>query len=84
MAVTIDIMDEIFAETQNDMEQIISAAKEEFYQPETERETVRIWIQLPLLVKEAITAKNPKLAKDLDKKAEQLRKGDKDYGIRQL
>lgn len=82
MAITTDIMDEIFAETQNDMEQIISAAREEFYQPETERETVKIWLTLPLVVKEAITAKNPKLAKELDDKAEQFRKGDKDYGIR--
>ena len=82
MAITSDVMEEIFALTQNDMEQIISAAKEEFYQPETERETVRIWIQLPLLVREAITAKNPQLAKDLDKKADQFRKGDKNYGIR--
>ena len=84
MAITSDIMEEIFAETQNDMEQIISAARETFYQPETERETIKTWLSLPLVVKEAITAKNPKLAKDLDKKAEQLRKGDKDYGIRKL
>lgn len=82
MTITSDVLNEIFTATQNDMQQIISAAKEEFYQPETERETVKIWLTLPLVMRDAITAKNPQLAKDLDKKAEQLRKGDKDYGLR--
>lgn len=82
MAITSDTMNEIFTATRNDMEQIISAAKEEFYAPETERATVEMWISLPLVLREAITQKNPKLAKELDNKAEQFRKGDINYGIR--
>ena len=82
MAITSDVLNEIFTATQNDMQQIISAAKEEFYQPETERETVKIWLTLPLVMRDAITKKNPQLAKDLDSKAEQLRKGDMNYGVR--
>lgn len=79
--ITSETLNEIFAMSQNDMEQIISAAREEFYQPETERNTVKIWLSLPLVMKEAITAKNPGLAKELDAKAEQYRKGDKNYGV---
>ena len=82
MAITSDVLNEIFTATQNDMQQIISAAKLEFYNPEIERETVSMWLSLPLVFREAITAKNPKLAKELDNKAEQFRKGDKDYGLR--
>ena len=81
MAITSDVLNEIFTASQNDMQQIISAAKEEFYQPETERQTVKIWLTLPLVMRDAITRKNPQLAKELDKKAEQLRNGDKDYGL---
>ena len=81
MAITSDTMNEIFTATRNDMEQIISAAKEEFYAPETERATVEMWISLPLVLREAVTQKNPKLAKDLDNKAEKFRKGDMNYGI---
>ena len=81
MAITSDTMNEIFNETQNDIQQIISASKETFYKPEIDRETVKMWLSLPLVLKEAITAKNPKLAKNLDKKAELLRKGEVNYGI---
>lgn len=80
MAITSDSLNEIFAETQNDMQQIITTAKETFYRPEVERETVRMWLSLPLVLKEAITEKNPQLAKSMDKKAEELRKG-VNYGI---
>ena len=80
MALTVDSMNEIFAETQNDMQLIISQAKQEFYRPEVDRETVKMWIELPLVLKEAITAKNPKLASQMDKKAEEYRKGVKTYG----
>lgn len=80
MAITSDSLNEIFAETQNDMQQIITTAKETFYRPEVERETVRMWLSLPLTLKEAITEKNPQLAKSMDKKAEELRKG-VNYGI---
>jgi len=82
MAITSDVLNEIFTATQNDMQQIISAAKLEFYNPEIERETVSMWLSLPLIFREAVTARNPKLAKELDNKAEQFRKGDKDYGIK--
>jgi len=75
MPLTVDTLNEIFAETNNDMQQIVSAAKETFYAPEIERETVRMWISLPLVLREAITAKDPQLAKNLDKKAEDFRKG---------
>ena len=81
MAITSETMNEIFAETSNDMEQIVSAAKESFYRPELDRETVRMWLELPLLLKEAITEKNPALAKRLDKKVEQYRKGEVSDGI---
>ena len=80
MAITSDTLNEIFAETQNDMEQIVNAAKETFYRPEMDRETVKLWLSLPQVLKEAITEKNPKLATSLNNKAEQYRKGD-DYGI---
>lgn len=78
--ITIDTLNEIFTESQTDMQQIIGAIKEEFMRPETDRETVRIWNQMPLVLKEAITLKNPKLAKSLDKKAEQLKNGGIEYG----
>ena len=81
MPLTVDTLNEIFAETQNDMDLIITQCKEAFYRPEVDRETVKMWLSLPLVLKEAITAKNPKLANSLDKKAEELRKG-VDNGIR--
>lgn len=81
MAITIDTLDEIFAVTQNDIELIIGQCKEQFYKPEIDRETVKMWVSLPLMLREAITAKNPKLGNNLDKKAEKLRKGDVTYGI---
>lgn len=80
MPITSDTMNEIFSEAQNDMQQIITAAKETFYRPEIDRETVRMWLSLPLVLKEAITEKNPALAKRLDKKAEDYRKGEVNYG----
>lgn len=82
MAITTDTLNEIFTAQQNDIEQIISAAKEEFYKPETDRATVKMWISLPLVMRELVTQKNPQLAKQLDDKAEQYRKGDMNYGIR--
>ena len=80
MPITSDTMNEIFSEAQNDMQQIITEAKETFYRPEIDRETVRMWLSLPLVLKEAITEKNPALAKRLDKKAEDYRKGEVNYG----
>lgn len=80
MPITSDTMNEIFSEAQNDMQQIITAAKETFYRPEIDRETVKMWLSLPLVLKEAITEKNPALAKRLDKKAEDYRKGEVNYG----
>lgn len=82
MAITSDTLNEIFTASQNDIEQIVSLAKEEFYKPETDRATVKMWLSLPLVMREAITRKNPKLAKQLDDKAEQYRKGDMNYGLR--
>ena len=79
MPITSDTLNEIFAETQNDMQQIVTAAKETFYRPEMERETVKMWLSLPQVLKEAITEKNPKLANSLNKKAEAYREGT-DYG----
>ena len=80
MPITSEIMNEIFNEANNDMQQIVSAAKETFYRPEVDRETVKMWLSLPLVLKEAITAKNPALAKRMDKKAEEYRKGVTNYG----
>ena len=80
MPITSETLNEIFAATQNDMEQIVTAAKESFYRPEVDRETVKMWISLPLVLREAITEKNPKLANSLNKKADDLRKG-VNYGI---
>ena len=74
--ITIDTMNEIFTETQTDMQQIINAVKEEFNRPETDREAVKIWLQMPLVLKEALTAKHPTLARSLDKKAQKLREGE--------
>ena len=65
------------------MQQIVSAAKETFYRPEVERETVKMWLSLPLVLKEAITEKNPALASRMEKKAEDYRKGEMNYGLRQ-
>lgn len=75
MPITIDTLNEIFAETQNDMQLIIAQAKEEFYRPEMDRETVKMWISLPVTLREAITEKNPKLASSMNRKAEEFRKG---------
>ena len=80
MPITSDTMNEIFSETNNDMQQIVSAAKETFYRPEVERETVKMWLSLPLVLKEAITEKNPALASRMEKKAEDYRKGEVNYG----
>lgn len=82
MPITSDTMNEIFSETNNDMQQIVSAAKETFYRPEVERETVKMWLSLPLVLKEAITEKNPALASRMEKKAEDYRKGEMNYGVR--
>lgn len=76
MAITSEIMGEIFTATQNDMQQMTAAAKETFYRPEIDRETVKMWLSLPLILKEAITERNPSLAKRLDKKADQYRRGE--------
>lgn len=81
MAITSESLNEIFAETQNDMEQIVTAVKESFYRPEVDRETVKMWLSLPLVLKEAITEKNPALAKRLDSKVEQYRKGEVSNGV---
>lgn len=78
--VNIDTLNNIFTETQNDMQQMIAAIKEEFLRPETDRETVRMWTEMPLVLKEAITARNPKLAQSLNKKEQQLKNGGIDYG----
>lgn len=75
MPITSDTMNEIFNATNNDMQEIVNAAKETFYSPEIDRATVQMWLNLPLVLKEAITERNPALAKSLDKKAENLRKG---------
>lgn len=83
MPITIDTLNEIFAETQNDMDLIISQSKEDFYRPEIERETVKMWLSLPQILREAITERNPRLASDLNNKAEQFRKGEVNYGIRE-
>jgi len=80
--VNIDTLNNIFTETQNDMQQMIAAIKEEFLRPETDRETVRMWTEMPLVLKEAITARNPKLAQSLNKKEQQLKNGGIDYGSR--
>ena len=81
MPVTVDTMNEIFAETQNDMKLIIEQAKEQFYRPEMDRETVKMWISLPLTLREAITEKNPALAQRLNKKADDLRRGVTENGL---
>ena len=60
MPITSDTLNEIFAESSNDMQQIVSAVKDTFYRPEMDRETVKMWLSLPLYLKEAITEKNPK------------------------
>ena len=75
MPITIDTLNEIFAETQNDMQLIIAQAQNDFYQPEIDRETVKMWLSHPLTLREAITERNPKLAQNMNKKAENLRKG---------
>ena len=74
--ITIDTLNEIFTVTQQDIQQIIGAVKEEFNRPETDRETVKMWLELPLMLREAITAKNPKLAKSLNDKAKKLQGGE--------
>ncbi len=73
--ITIDTLNQIFSEAQSDAQQIIAAVNQEFQRPETDREAVKIWLDLPLLVKEAITSKNPQLAKSLNNKAKQLQGG---------
>ena len=78
--ITVDTLNDIFTETQTDMQQMIAAIKNEFYRPETDRETVKIWSELPLSLKEAITVRNPKLAQSLNKKEMQLKNGGIDYG----
>ena len=78
--VNIDTLNNIFTETQTDMQQMIAAIKEEFMRPETDRETVRMWMEMPSVLREAITARNPKLAKNLNKKSEQLKNGGIEYG----
>ena len=75
MPITIDTLNEIFADTQNDMQMIVAQAKETFYRPEIDRETVKMWVSLPLTLREAITERNPKLALSMNKKAEMFRKG---------
>lgn len=77
--ITIDTLQEIFFEVQNDMQLMIAQSKEEFFRPELDRETVKMWLELPLVLKQEIQARNPKLAKNLDNKAEQLRKGQVRY-----
>ena len=71
--INIDTLNNIFTETQTDMQQMIAAIKEEFLRPETDRETVRMWSEMPSVLKEAITARNPKLAQSLNKKEQQLK-----------
>ena len=73
--VNIDQLNEMMTAAQNDIEQIIHASREEFFRPETDRAVVQMWLDLPLVMKAAITAKNPKLAKNLNKKADDLRRG---------
>ena len=73
--VTIDTLQEMFFTVQSDLEQMIYQSREDFFRPELDRETVKMWLEMPLQLKEVITARNPKLAKNLDKKAEDLRKG---------
>jgi len=73
--VTIDTLQEMFFTVQNDLELMIYQSREDFFRPELDRETVKMWLEMPLQLKEAITARNPKLAKNLDKKADDLRKG---------
>lgn len=75
MPITIDTLNEIFNETQNDMQLIIAQSQQTFYAPEIDRETVKMWISLPQVLREAITERNPKLAQSMNKKAENLRKG---------
>ncbi len=75
MPITIDTLNEIFNETQNDMQLIIAQSQQTFYAPEIDRETVKMWISLPQVLREAITERNPKLAQSMNKKAEDLRKG---------
>ena len=77
--VTVDTLQEIFFEVQNDMQLIIAQCQEEFFRPELDRETVRMWLELPLVLKQEISARNPTLARNLDKKAEDLRKGQVNY-----
>ena len=79
MAITSEIMGEIFTATQNDMQAMTAAAKETFFRPEIDRETVKMWESLPLVLREAITERNPSLAKRMDKKAEQFRTGEVTY-----
>ena len=78
--INIDTLNEIFTAVQTDMQQMINASREEFMRPETDRETVRIWNEMPLTLKEAISARNPKLAERLNKKSDQLKNGGIDYG----
>lgn len=73
--VTIDTLQEMFFTVQSDLEMMIYQSREDFFRPELDRETVKMWLEMPLQLKEAITARNPKLAKNLDKKADDLRKG---------
>lgn len=73
--ITIDTLNEIFSDVQNDMQQIIAAANQEFNRPETDREAVKIWLDMPLVLREAVTSRNPKLAKSLNDKARKLQGG---------
>ena len=75
MPITSDTLNEIFADTQNDMQAIVTAVKDTFYRPETDRATVQMWLNLPQVLKEAITEKNPALANRLNKKAEEYQEG---------
>ncbi len=73
--ITIDTLNEMFSDVQNDIQQIISAANQEFNRPETDREAVKIWLDMPLVLREAITSRNPKLAKSLNEKTRKLQGG---------
>ena len=73
--ITIDTLNEIFSEVQSDVQQIIGAVNQEFQKPETDREAVKLWLDLPLVLREVITTKNPQLASSLNKKAHELQGG---------
>ena len=73
--ITIDTLNEIFSEVQSDVQQIIGAVNQEFQKPETDREAVKLWLDLPLVLREVITTKNPQLASSLNKKTRDLQGG---------